>query len=126
MRIFREFAWTALVIALATLAAERAAPLALGVWKQETGPNGHLKPLLAKAGLPVVLPEKAPGWTIAVPIANLRTRPASGAPVLMVLPLNTVVTPVATYSKWTFVRAGDGESEQQGWVATASLKAPGK
>ncbi|HEY4114274.1 MAG TPA: hypothetical protein VGM17_09460 [Rhizomicrobium sp.] len=126
MRIFREFAWTALVIALATLAAERAAPVAVGVWKQETGPNSHLKPLLQKAGLPLVLPEKAPGWTIAAPIANLRTRPASGAPILMVLPLNTAVTPAASYGKWTFVRVGDGTTEQQGWVATASLVASKK
>jgi hypothetical protein len=123
LRVGREFAWTALVVALAILAAERAAPVAVGVWKQETGPNSHLKPLFAKAGLPVIAPQKAAGWTVAVPIANLRTRPAPGAPILMVLPLNAAVTPSATYGKWTFVHVGDGASEQQGWVAASSLKA---
>lgn len=124
LRVGREFAWTALVVGLAILAAQRAAPVAVGVWKAETGPNSHLKPLLAKAGLPVVAPAKIAGWTVAVPIANLRTRPAGGAPVLMVLPLNTAVTPSATYGKWTFVRTGDGATAQQGWVATSSLAAP--
>jgi hypothetical protein len=126
LRVGREFAWTALVVGLAILAAQRAAPVAVGVWKQEIGPNSHLKPLLAKAGLPVIAPQKAAGWTVAVPIANLRTRPASGAPVLMVLPLNAAVVPAATHGKWTFVRTGDGATEQQGWVATTSLAPPKK
>jgi len=123
--VTREFAWTALVVALAILAAQRAAPLAVGVWKQELGPNGHLKPLFQEAAGFRLSPAKAsPIWTVSAPIANLRTRPSPGAPVLMVLPLNAAVTPVATHGKWTFVRVGEGAAAQQGWVQASALRSP--
>ena len=127
LHVTREFAWTALVAALAILAAQRAAPLAVGVWKQEMGPNGHLKPLLQEAaGFRLSPPKVSQVWTVSAPIANLRTRPTSAAPILMVLPLNAAVTPVATRGKWTFVRVGEGAAAQQGWVQASLLQGPSR
>lgn len=119
LRLTCRAAWTTLVVALALLAFQRSAPVAASLWKQETGPNSRLRTLLS-----ATTAEKVPAWTVAAPIANLRSRPLSSAPILMVLPLNASVTQVAARGKWSFVRVGEGAAAQQGWVLTSSLQAP--
>ncbi len=121
-RLIRDLALTVLVMALAMLASERAAPIATDVWRQETGPNGHLRPLLQRAGIPMKDAGTSTHTFVDAPAVNLRAHPAKGASIVGTLSRDVEVTPVRRHGKWVLVLVGSGADRWQGWIAEASLK----
>jgi hypothetical protein len=121
-RLMRDMALTVLVMALAMLASERAAPIATDVWRQETGPNSHLRPLLQRASIPMKDTGTSPRTLVDAPAVNLRAHPAKGASIVGTLSRDVEVTPVRRHGIWVLVRVGSGSDQWQGWIAEASLK----
>jgi hypothetical protein len=122
LRLILDLALTVLVMALAMVTSERAAPIATDVWRHETGPNGDLRPLLQRAGIPVKDAGASPRTFVDAPVANLRAHPAKGAPIVGTLSRDVEVTPMRRHGRWVLVRIGSGADQWQGWVADASLK----
>jgi hypothetical protein len=122
LRVLRDMALTVLVMALAMLASERAAPIAKDVWRQETGPNSHLRPLLQQAGVPVKDAGAIRRTFVDAPAVNLHARPAKGASIVGTLSRDVEVTPLRRHGIWVLVRVGSGADQWQGWIAGASLK----
>jgi hypothetical protein len=121
LRLVRDLGLTVLVVALAVLATQRAAPVAMGVWQHEAGPNSEVRPLLEKAGLAKEQASLAHAM-VAAPTAHLRSRPASSASVVATLSHNQRVTLLRRRGKWMLVQIGENTNPQQGWVAASALE----
>jgi hypothetical protein len=113
----RDFAWGALVVALAVLASERAFPVATGVWNHETGSRSVIKPLLRQAGIDT---DHLPHAIVVVPVARLRSHPSGAASMTASLSKGAQVSLLGRHGKWLLVRTPD--TAQQGWVQISALE----
>lgn len=119
LQLTRDFAWGVLVVALALLAAQRAVPVATGVWNHETGSQSVIKPLLRQAGIET---DRLPHGIVAVSSAKLRAHPSSAAWITASLARGARVTLLGRRGKWMLVRAGES-GEHQGWTPASALEA---
>jgi hypothetical protein len=117
VRLTRDFAWGVLVVALAVLAAERAVPVATGVWKHETGSRSVIKPLLRQAGIDT---DYLPHAVVVAPVARLRSHPSSAARQTALLAKGTRVTLLGRRGRWLLVSNAD--ATEQGWVQLSTLE----
>jgi hypothetical protein len=116
VNLTRDFAWGALVVALAVVAADRAVPVASGVWKHETGSQSVIKPLLRQAGIDI---DRLPHAKIVL-AAKLRVHPSSTARPSGSLSRGAQVTLLGRRGKWMLVRSAD--DVEQGWIQVSALE----
>ena len=122
LRLLRDLALTVFVIAASVLVGERAAPIVATMLRQEAGEQGHIRPLLRKAGVEIPITETASQALVKERIVRLRAQPDSGALVVGRLWRNEAVVPIVNSGSWVLVRIGVAPHEQRGWVPTAALR----
>jgi hypothetical protein len=118
LRLVRDLSWTTLLAAIAILAAQRATPIAAGVWRHETGSQSVVKPLLQQTG---IMNGNMPHAVVIVPLVRLRMQPSGRARVESTLPKGVRVALLARRGKWLLVR-GPAGAAQEGWVSVSALE----
>ena len=124
-RLIRDLAIVSCLAGLAFVAYPRVQPVVADAWPRGLSLQNRVQPWLQMAGLaklPPPPPVVEPHALVDVRSASLRTKPVSGAHVVMRLTRNMEVTAVEHSGKWVFVRVGDGANQQQGWMLNSSLK----
>lgn len=122
LRLTRDLALFAFVLAASVFMGERAAPIVASMLRQETGAHSHVRPLLEKAGVPLPAADVGPQALVSTRTAKLRAKPDTGAPVIGRLWRNESVALLARNEGWVLVRIGTPPHQQQGWVATSALR----
>jgi hypothetical protein len=124
-RLIRDLAIVCCLAGLGFIAYPRVQPVVAESLPQSLSFNSQLQPLLQMAGLsrpPPAAPIVEPRAYIGVRVANLRSTPSTGGPVVTRLARNMEVTTVDRRGEWVFVRVGEGANQHQGWVASSVLK----